>query len=119
MLSSKLVLRQQQTKNIVLITFWSQFSSYALNTILILFLTRSSLASGLGYSQKQAYAFLGITQATAYLMPILGGYVADQILGVRRSILIGSLLLACSYLCVMLSGYTITYSDNLFIAYGS
>ena len=32
-----------------MITFWSQFASFALNTILILFLTRPLIAHGLGY----------------------------------------------------------------------
>lgn len=110
-------LRQKQTNNIIFITFWSQFSVYALNTILILFLTRPLIAQGLGYDQAKAYAFVGVTQATGYLMPILGGYMADTVIGVRRSILLGSIMLACAYLLVMLSGFTITSSgDQMFIA---
>lgn len=112
----ELSLRQKQTNNIIFITFWSQFSVYALNTILVLFLTRPLIAQGLGYSQAKAYAFIGVTQATGYLMPILGGYMADNIIGVRRSILLGSIMLACAYLLVMLSGYTISsLGDQLFI----
>ncbi|KTC81443.1 peptide MFS transporter [Legionella brunensis] len=113
----QLNIRQQQTSNIIFITFWSQFSVYALNTVLILFLTRPLLTHGLGYSQEKAYAFLGISQATGYLMPILGGFMADKVLGVRRSILLGSIMLAIAYLLVMLSGYTLTsHGDHLFIA---
>ncbi|CEG57470.1 peptide MFS transporter [Legionella fallonii] len=113
----QLGLRQKQTNNIIFITFWSQFSVYALNTILILFLTRPLLAHGLGYNQTKAYAFIGVTQATGYLMPILGGYMADNVIGVRRAILLGSIMLACAYLLIMLSGYTITsVGDQLFIA---
>ena len=113
----ELNLRQKQTNNIIFITFWSQFSVYALNTVLILFLTRPLLAQGLGYSQAKAYAFIGVAQATGYLMPVLGGYMADNIIGVRRSILLGSIMLACAYLLIMLSGYTIhSIGDQLFIA---
>lgn len=112
-----LTIRQQQTTNIVMITFWSQFAVYTLNTILILFLTRPLLAHGLGYDQTKAYAFLGISMATGYLMPILGGYMADNVLGLRRSIFLGSILLALAYLLVMLSGYTIAaHGDFIFIA---
>ncbi|RUR12125.1 peptide MFS transporter [Legionella sp. km772] len=112
-----LSIRQKQSNNIIFITFWSQFAVYALNTILILFLTRPLLQQGLGYSQAKAYAFIGVTQATGYLMPILGGFMADKVLGIRRAILIGSIMLACAYLLVMLSGYTIsTQGDFLFIA---
>lgn len=113
----KLSIRQRQTNNIVFITFWSQFSVYALNTVLILFLTRPLLEQGLGYSQAKAYAFIGISQATGYLMPILGGFMADRVLGVRRAILIGSILLAFGYLLVMLSGSTLTsHGDFFFLA---
>lgn len=109
--------RQLQTNNIVMITFWSQFSVYALNTVLVLFLTRPLLAHGLGYSHAKAYAFIGITQATSYLMPVLGGFMADQVLGVRRAILYGSIMLALAYLLVMLSGYSLAgFGDKLFIA---
>ena len=109
--------RQQQTANIVMITFWSQFAVYTLNTILILFLTRPLLAHGLGYDQTKAYAFLGISLASGYLMPILGGHMADNVLGLRRSIFLGSILLAFAYLLVMLSGYTIAaHGDFMFIA---
>ncbi|MDX1838020.1 peptide MFS transporter [Legionella taurinensis] len=109
--------RQLQTNNIVMITFWSQFSVYALNTVLVLFLTRPLLAHGLGYSHAKAYAFIGITQATSYLMPVLGGFMADQVLGVRRAILYGSIMLALAYLLVMLSGLSLNgFGDKLFIA---
>lgn len=109
--------QQRQTSNIVMITFWSGFSGYAINTILILFLTRTVLSHGLGYAPAKAYAFVGITQATCYLMPILGGYMADTILGLRRSILLGSVLLAFSYLLLMLSGGMVaSHGDYLFIA---
>jgi len=111
------ILRSKQTNNIIFITFWSQFASYALNSILIIFLTRPILTNGLGYSQAKAYAFIGISQATGYLMPVLGGYFADHVIGLRRSILLGSLILAAAYLLIMLSGYTIkAHGDFLFIA---
>lgn len=113
----ELDLRQKQTNNIILITFWSQFSVYALNTILILFLTRPLWAEGLGYSQAKAYAFIGVAHAAGYLMPMLGGYMADTVIGVRRSILLGSVMLAIAYLLMMLSGFTVnTLGDQLFIA---
>lgn len=110
-------LQQKQTLNIVMITFWSQFSSYALNAILILFLTRPLTQQGLGFSQTDAYSFMGISSATGYLMPILGGFVADHVLGLRRSILFGGFLLAFVYLLIMLSGYLIpSYGQGVFIA---
>ncbi|MGL5741505.1 MAG: peptide MFS transporter [Legionella sp.] len=113
----ELDLRQKQANNIIFITFWSQFSVYALNTILVLFLTRPVWSQGLGYSQAKAYAFIGVAHAMGYLMPMLGGYMADTVIGIRRSILLGSIMLATAYLLVMLSGYTVSsIGDTFFIA---
>lgn len=111
------VIRRQQTTHIVMITFWSQFASYAFNTILILFLTRPVLLHGLGYTHAKAYAFIGIYNATGYLLPILGGALADKVLGLRRSILLGGSLLACAYLLLVCSEYSLTTrGDTLFLA---
>lgn len=113
----ELALRQKQANNIIYITFWSQFSVYALNTILVLFLTRPVWSQGLGYSQAKAYAFIGVAHAMGYLMPMLGGYMADTVVGIRRSILLGSIMLATAYLLIMISGYTVsTLGDTFFIA---
>lgn len=114
---SELTLRQKQANNIIFITFWSQFSVYALNTILVLFLTRPIWSQGLGYSQAKAYAFIGVAHAMGYLMPMLGGYMADTVVGIRRSILLGSIMLATAYLLIMISGYTVSsLGDTFFVA---
>lgn len=116
-IAPQLELHQQQTNTIVFITFWSQFSVYTFNTILVLFLTKPIIVQGLGYSETKAYAFLGVSHAMGYLTPMLGGYMADTVVGVRRSILIGSFLLALAYLFVMLSGFTVMqWNDTLFLA---
>lgn len=110
-------MRQKQTTNIVMITFWTSFASYSLHTVLILFLTRPIVMQGIGYDQAKAYAFVGVSSATGYLMAILGGFMADNVLGIRRSILAGSICVAISYLLVVLSGYTLNaYQDRLFLA---
>ncbi|EKD71990.1 MAG: hypothetical protein ACD_46C00039G0006 [uncultured bacterium] len=110
-------LKQRQSNTVAMITFWSQFAVYTLNTVLILYLTRPVWKYGIGYSEATAYTFMGVTQAVGYLMPMLGGYMADNVIGLRRSILLGSVLLAIAYLLVMLSGFTVVkYHDTFFIA---
>jgi proton-dependent oligopeptide transporter, POT family len=106
--------KQKQANNVAMITFWSQFSVYVFNSVFILFLTRPILTNGLGFSEAQAYAFVGVTQAMGYLMPMLGGFMADNVLGIRRAILIGSILLSIAYLLVMLSGFTISSHGKFF-----
>ncbi|MBR9726928.1 peptide MFS transporter [Shewanella intestini] len=97
-------LKQRQVNTIVGITFWSQFATYTILTVFIVYLTMPLIKDGLGMTQAQAYAFMGASGAVGYLMPMLGGYMADKVLGIRRSILIGSILMATTYLLVMLGG---------------
>ena len=106
-------IQRRQATHIVMITFWSQFAAFAFNTIFILFLTRPIAMHGLGYSQGKAYAFIGIYNATAYLTPILGGAIADKVLGLRRSILLAGFLLAFAYLLLILSEYTLTTRGDI------
>jgi POT family proton-dependent oligopeptide transporter len=109
--------QQLQIKNVALITFWAQFAAAAQYAILVLFLTRPLSAHGLGFSQAEAYTFFGVCQAIGYLTPLLGGYMADNVLGLRRSILLGSILLACAYLLITLSGFVLpTQGRAYFIA---
>lgn len=42
--------KRKQVNNIAMITFWSQFASYTLNTVLILYLTMPLIQNGLGMS---------------------------------------------------------------------
>lgn len=114
---SHVTLRQQQTGNILAITFWSSFSSHALHSVLVLFLTRPILLQGLNYSEAKAYAFIGVSQAAGYLMPVLGGFMADNVFGIRRAVLLGTSLIAIAYLLIVISGLTISsHGDILFIA---
>lgn len=109
--------KKKQVNNIAMITFWSQFSVHVLNTVLVLYLTRSVMLNGLGYSSGQAYLFIGVSQAMGYIMPLMGGQMADKVLGLTRSILIGSALIAIAYLMVMISGMLVpTIGDKVFIA---
>jgi POT family proton-dependent oligopeptide transporter len=105
-----------QTNTVLFITFWGQLASYSLHAIMILFLTRPIIQHGLNYTEIEAYKFLGVSHAMGYLVPLLGGIIADQLLGIRRSILLGTIIIACAYLFVMLSGMsTGKHHDHYFI----
>lgn len=75
---------------------WERFSYYGISAILILYLT-----TGLNISDKEAALASGTYIAFTFMTPILGGFVADRVIGLRYSvttggvfILLGNLLLA-------------------------
>lgn len=73
---------------------WERFSYYAMRAILVLFLTDTTLNGGLGWSTKDALDLYGIYTGLVYITPLIGGWIADNYLGQRKSILIGGLLMA-------------------------
>lgn len=73
---------------------WERFSYYAMRAILVLYLTDTTLNGGLGWSQKDALDLYGIYTGLVYITPLIGGWLADNYVGQRRSILIGGALMA-------------------------
>ncbi|EJL7831485.1 peptide MFS transporter [Vibrio vulnificus] len=73
---------------------WERFSYYAMRAILVLYLTDTTINGGLGWSTKDALDLYGTYTGLVYITPLIGGYLADNYLGQRHSILIGGALMA-------------------------
>ncbi|ELA4930369.1 peptide MFS transporter [Vibrio vulnificus] len=73
---------------------WERFSYYAMRAILVLYLTDTTINGGLGWTTKDALDLYGTYTGLFYITPLIGGYLADNYLGQRRSILIGGALMA-------------------------
>lgn len=74
---------------------WERFSYYAMRAILVLYLTDTTINGGLGWTTKDALDLYGTYTGLVYITPLIGGYLADNYLGQRRSVLIGGMLMAC------------------------
>ncbi|NKF50113.1 peptide MFS transporter [Shewanella sp. WXL01] len=76
---------------------WERFSYYAMRAILVLYLVdkvQSEGGSGLGWTQADALSLYGTFTGLVYLTPLIGGWLADNILGQRKAIYIGGFLMA-------------------------
>ncbi len=73
---------------------WERFSYYAMRAILVLYLTDTTMNGGMGWTTKDALDLYGIYTGLVYITPLIGGYLADNYLGQRRSILLGGALMA-------------------------
>ncbi|WP_207425510.1 peptide MFS transporter [Pedobacter sp. SYSU D00535] len=79
---------------------WERFSYYGMRALLVLFLTSSILGQnpGWGWERENALAIYGSYTSLAYLTPILGGYIADRIIGYRWAVVVGALLMTLGHL---------------------
>ena len=77
---------------------WERYGFYVVQTLLILY-----LAINFHWPDKRVYSLVGSFTALAYLSPLIGGWIADHLLGQKRVILMGSVILICSYAILSLS----------------
>lgn len=78
---------------------------YGLNSVLAIYLTANAVEGGLGFSEQSVGFLQGLVYAFTYVLPILGGALADRY-GYRRMLLFAFSLLATGY---FLSGQMDTY----------
>lgn len=76
---------------------WERFSFYGMRAILVLYLVAKTEQGGLGWTQGEALSLYGWYTMLVYLMSIPGGYIADNFLGQKRSVMAGGLLLVLGH----------------------
>ena len=76
-----------------LVEMWERFSYYGMRGILILYLSKSFIQGGLGFSDEFSSHIYGIFNGCVYASPLIGGYIADNYFGKRKSIALGGLLM--------------------------
>ena len=82
---------------IFFIEIWERFGFYGVQAIVVLFMVER-----LNYSDVEADLLFTAFSALVFLFPALGGYVGDYILGTKRTILLGAVVLAIGYLLLSL-----------------
>lgn len=87
---------------------WERFSYYGMRAILIFYLTQHFL-----FDPKTASGHYGSYTSLVYLLPLLGGMLADKWLGTRKAVAFGALLLVAGHLAMAVEGkpavQTLTY----------
>jgi POT family proton-dependent oligopeptide transporter len=85
--------------------FWERFSYYGIRPLLVLFMSAAILDGGFGIERSQASAIVGIYAASVYLASLPGGWVADRLLGLRRAIMLGAVLIAVGHISIGTSSF--------------
>ena len=72
---------------------WERFTYYGMRAILVLFLVAAVQDGGLGLDDKTGTAVYGLYIAGTYLLSLVGGYIADRIIGAQRAVWWGGILI--------------------------
>ena len=98
---------------------WERFSYYGMRAILVLFLTSSLLDGGWAWPRESALALYGTYTAMVYLTPILGGMIADKVIGYRKAVVLGALLMALGHACMAFETPMFLYLGLSFLIFGN
>ncbi|NRA85315.1 MAG: peptide MFS transporter, partial [Gammaproteobacteria bacterium] len=94
---------------------WERFSYYGMRAILVLYLISTVENGGFGWTNSEALGLYGTFTMAVYLTPVIGGWLADNVLGQRKSIIIGGLTMALGHFALGLPHQFITgQEENMF-----
>jgi proton-dependent oligopeptide transporter, POT family len=98
---------------------WERFSYYGMRALLILFMTASVAQGGLGWDARRAATIYGLYTAGVYFTAIPGGWIADRLLGQRRAVLWGGVLIAFGHYSLALNILPFFFAGLVLIVLGT
>lgn len=100
---------------------WERFSYYGMRALLVIFLIGSISGDnpGWGWEREAALSLLGTYALMVYLTPIMGGYIADRLIGYRNAIVVGALLMTLGHASMALETPLFLYIGIGFLIIGN
>ncbi|HTY25082.1 MAG TPA: peptide MFS transporter, partial [Desulfomonilaceae bacterium] len=71
---------------------WERFSYYGMRALLVYYMIKQLM-----FTQGQASQIYGLYTGLVYLTPLFGGLLADRVLGQRRTVILGGVLMAIGH----------------------
>ncbi len=100
--------------------FWERFSYYGMRAILIFYMYYAVKDGGLGLDRTQANIIMSLYGALIYMTGIIGGWLADRILGTQKAVLYGGIMIMGGHIALSLpGGVTSLYVSMVFIIIGT
>ena len=106
--------------NLFGVELWERFSFYGMLTILGYYLYYSVSEGGLGLPKATATGIVGAYGGFVYLSTVLGGWIADRVLGMERTVFYGGVVVMCGHISLaLLPGLTGVAVGLVLIALGA
>jgi len=88
--------------NLFNVELWERFSFYGMQGILLLYMFYASDQGGLGIDKAVAAGIVGAYGGSVYLFTLLGGWVADRLIGSERTMLASAVLIMLGHISLAL-----------------
>ena len=108
-------------RTLYLTEMWERMSYYGMRALLVLYMTGAvtGFNPGLGWSQVESQAIYGIYSGMVYFMVVPGGWIADNILGHQKAVLIGALIIALGHFTLAIPIEQTFFLGLIFVVLGT
>ena len=97
---------------------WERFTYYGIQSILILFLVAASGRGGLGFSDQSASAIWGLYAGGTYVLSVVGGWIADRLIGGQLAVAFGGVLIMAGNALLATGGTRLFFLGLIFNVLG-
>ncbi|NHN55046.1 peptide MFS transporter [Calidifontibacter sp. DB0510] len=101
------------------VELWERFSYYGMRAILLYYLVDTVANGGLGVEDSLGQAVVTIYGAAVYLLSIVGGWAADRLIGARRCVLYGGVVIMAGHLCLAVPVAAFSWLGIALVALGT
>ena len=98
---------------------WERFSYYGMRALLILFMTARWRRAGWASTPPRPDRFTALYVSSVYLLSLPGGWVADRVLGLRRAVFVGGVIIMRGHICLAMPSITTFYLGLVLISVGT
>ncbi|MFI1520856.1 peptide MFS transporter [Kitasatospora cineracea] len=98
---------------------WERFSFYGMRALLVVYMTTEAAKGGLEVPAATAAAVYSVYNAMVYLLALPGGWIADRLLGARRTVALGGLVIMVGHFMLAVPGKGFFFAGLVPIAIGS
>ena len=93
---------------------WERFSFYGMRALLVLYMTKHLL-----FSDEMSFGIFAAYMSLVYVTPLIGGIIAEQLIGYRKAITLGGLLMAMGHFFLTFEQPAFFYSSLALIIVGN
>lgn len=101
------------------IELWERFSYYGMRAILLYYIVDTAANGGLGLDQPLGEAVVATYGAAVYLLSVVGGWLADRVIGAQRSVFVGGVVIMAGHVSLAIPSSTTSWLGIGLVALGT